>query len=107
MSQQSNQPVYIYAIVFAAIAMFVVWLLYKFLVPMFSIITSPLASQYPAMVGNDPTYVNGFNSILSNEHILFNYGFVVMALGIGSIFIIIFAYRSLFGSTAVTQEDGM
>ena len=101
----ANQPTYIWAILFACIAMFLVWLCYKILVPVFNMTIAPIATQYPALVGNDPTYVAGFNTITSQTNILFQYDFPIMGLGIVSVFVIIFAYRTVFGSTQVGYQQ--
>ena len=101
----AQQPAYIIAVVFSSIAMFIVWLSYKFLVPVFSLVVTPIASQYPAMVGNDPTYVDGFNTIVSQTNILYQYSFIVMMLGIMSVFIMLFAYRRVFNQNTVGYED--
>lgn len=51
------------------------------------------------MVGNDPTYVAGFVTIASELNILFQYSFAVIGLGIVAVFVLIFAYRNVFGTT--------
>jgi hypothetical protein len=77
----------------------VVWLAYKLLVPMWSLTVTPIAAMYPAMVGNDPTYVTGFITIASELNILYQYSFAIIGLGIVAVFVLIFAYRNVFGTT--------
>ena len=66
---------------------------------MWSLTVTPIAAMYPAMVGNDPTYVNGFNTMLPELNILFQYDFAIIGLGIVAVFVVIFAYRNVFGTT--------
>ena len=91
--------------VFSTVASFCIWICYKFLVPIFNIVVTPIAAQYPAMVGNDPTYVDGFNTIVSQTNILYQYSFVVMMLGIMSIFILLFAYRRVFNQQQIGYSE--
>lgn len=101
----ANQPAYIWAIVFSSIGLFLTWFGYKLLVPVFNMTVGSVAPGYPAMVNNNPTYVNGFNTIVSEVNILFQYSFAVIGLGIVAVFVVIFAYRTVFGSTAASYEE--
>lgn len=102
-SEEGGSPAYIIGVVFATLSMFIIWIGYKFLVPMWNMTISPLAAQYPAMVHDDPTYVTAFGTLLFQENILFQYSFFVMGLGVAVVFLVIFAYRRQ--STSTGLED--
>lgn len=101
----ANQPVYLIAVIFASVSLFLVWLSYKFMIPIWSAVVTPITAVYPSMVNNDPTFVAGFNTIASQSFLLINYAFAAVALGIVSVFILIFAYRDVFGSTLTGEEE--
>lgn len=95
---------YIIGIVFASVAMFVVWFGYRVLVPIYSTVAQPIANQYPSLVHDNPTYVMAFNSLLTQLNIGLQASFFVMALGIGAVFIIVFAYRRQGTSASAGEE---
>ena len=99
-----GSPAYIWGILFASVAGFLVWLGYRFLVPMWNLTSTPLANQYPAMVNNNPTYVNAFDGIIVNENIGVQYAFLIMMLGITVVYLIILAYREQY--TSAVEDAG-
>ena len=99
-----NSPAFILACVFVAVTSFLAWLGYKLLVPVWGITAGSIAAQYPAMVGDDPTYVAAFNTIVSQENILVQYSFVAIALGIMT-FMLVFVYRRHYTSIGIGEEE--
>lgn|GEM_PF-2554326 len=83
---------------------FLAWLGYKLLVPVWGITAGTIATTYPNMVGNDPTYVGPFYTIVSELNILVQYGFVVIGLG-ALFFMLIFVYRRHSTSVSVGEDE--
>lgn len=96
---------YIIGVLFATVATFVVYMGYKIIVPVYVLVAQPIATLYPSLVNNNPTYVNGFQSLVVNLDLGLQSGLFIMALGISFAFIIMFGYRRQGTSSSVAEGE--
>jgi hypothetical protein len=96
---------YIVGVVFASLAAFAIYVADKFLIPVWAIPANELSTYYSGLVGGSPTYVNGFDTIVVNENLLIQGAFIMMMLGVIFVFVIFYAWRHVYTSTALGGEE--